>query len=152
MMALPMDVFVIVGTWVVATLFTFFTSKSKAVSVILALVSAILLFQTFPFVTNLTVLTGAVPQALNVVGIFLLFTVGMYFLFNRYVVGDFFNAKFLKSALFGLGITALLLAIVHFVLPFDAIYNFSPKVDAWFGGNFGLFWWVLAPLLLVFFL
>ncbi|MCX6703532.1 MAG: hypothetical protein NTV02_02510 [Candidatus Zambryskibacteria bacterium] len=152
MMIFPIDVFVIIGIFIFCTLFTFFLGKSKGVSLLLSLFGAILLFQTFPFVKNLTVLTGAVPLALNTLAIFLAFTAFLYFTLNRYIVGDFFEAKFFKSAILGLAITALVLAIMHFVLPVDALYNFGPKVDTWFGGNFGLFWWIAIPLGILFFI
>lgn len=151
-MNFPTDVLVIVGIVVVGTFFTFFFGKSRGVTAILSLFGAIPLFQAFPFTTKLTVATGALPQALNVVGIFLVFVIFLYFLLDRYVVGDFVEGNFFKSVLMGIAFTAVILALVYFVLPFDAIYNFQPNIDQWFSGNFTLFWWLIAPLIIIFFI
>lgn len=151
-MIFPTDVLVIIGLVIVGATFTFFMGKSKAVALLLALFSSITLFQVFPFTKQLTVLTGALPIALNVLGIFLIFTIALYFLLNKYVIGDFVEGNFFKSVIVGIAFTALILAIIQFVLPLDAVYNFGPKVDMWFTGNFGLFWWLLAPLGIIFFI
>lgn len=150
-MIFPTDVLVIIGLVVVGTGFTFFMGKSKGVALLLSLFSAIPLYQSFPFVKQLTVATGALPIAANVVAIFLAFTVLMFFLLNKYIVGDFLDGNFFKSVIFGLAFAAIALAIFQLVLPLEALYNFGPNIDQWFGGNFGLFWWLAAPLAIIFF-
>ncbi len=150
-MNFPTDVLIIVGIFLVGTLFTFFMGKSRGVSIILALFGSIPLFQSFPFTQQLTVATGDFARSINVIGIFLVFTIGLYFLLNRYVVGDFIEGNFFKSVIFGIAFTAIILALVHFILPFDPIYDFKQNVDQWFGGNFGMFWWILAPLMILLF-
>jgi hypothetical protein len=150
-MIFPTDVLVILGILAVGTLFTFFMGKSKGVSVVLSLFGAIILFQNFPFMKQATVLKGALPEALNVVGIFLAFALCIFFLLDKYVVGDFSESNFFKSVFVGVAFTALILAIIYFVLPFAPIYDFGPNIDKWFQGNFTLFWWLVGPLAIVFF-
>lgn len=150
-MIFPTDVLVLIGLIVLGTGVTFFLGKSKAVALLLALFSAIPLYQSFPFVTQLTVATGALPQALNILGIFLAFAVLMFFILNKYIVGDFFGGEFFKSVIFGIAFAALILALFQFVLPLDALYNFGPNIDKWFSGNFVLFWWLAVPLGIIFF-
>jgi len=151
-MIFPTDVLVIIGLVVAGTGFAFFLGKSKAVALLLALFSAIPLYQSFPFVKQLTVATGALPQAANILGIFLVFVLLMFFLLNKYIIGDFIGGKFFKSVIFGLAFTALILALFQFILPLDALYNFGPKIDVWFAGNFGLFWWLVVPLSIILFI
>ncbi len=150
-MIFPTDVLVIIGLVVVGTGFTFFMGKSKAVALLLALFSAIPLYQSFPFVKQLTVATGTLPQALNTLGIFAAFVFLMFFLLNKYIVGDFVDGNFFKSVIFGLVFAALALAIFQLVLPLDGLYNFGPNIDKWFTGNLVLFWWLAIPLAIVFF-
>ena len=150
-MIFPTDVLVVIGLVVVGTGFTFLMGKSKGVTLLLALFSAIPLYQSFPFAKQLTVATGALPIAANILAIFLAFAVLMFFLLNKYIVGDFIDGNFFKSVIFGLAFATLILALFQFVLPLDALYNFGPNIDKWFGGNFGLFWWLAAPLVIIFF-
>lgn len=150
-MIFPTDVLIIIALVVVGTGFTFFFGKSKAVALLLALFSAIPLYQSFPFVKQLTVATGALPQALNILGIFLAFAALMFFLLNKYIVGDFVDGNFFKSVIFGIAFAALALAIFQLVLPLEGLYNFGPNIDKWFGGNFNLFYWLAVPLGIVFF-
>ncbi len=150
-MIFPTDVLVIIGLVVVGTGLTFFLGKSKTVAFLLALFAAIPLYQSFPFITQFTVATGALPQALNVLGIFLAFTVLMFFVLNKYIVGDFINGNFFKSVILGIAFTALVLALSYFVLPVESLYDFGPNIDKWFTGNFGLFWWLVIPLGIIFF-
>ncbi|MHB1316397.1 MAG: hypothetical protein ACYCZW_00890 [Minisyncoccota bacterium] len=145
------DILVIAGILVVGTFFTFFFGKSKGVILILSLFGAIPLYQSFPFVKQLTVATGALPIAANILAIFLAFVVFMFFLLNKYIVGDFIDGNFFKSVIFGLAFVTLILALFQFVLPLDALYNFGPNIDKWFAGNFVLFWWLTIPLGIVFF-
>jgi len=151
-MIFPTDVLVIIGLVVAGTGFAFFLGKSKAVALLLSLFSAIPLYQSFPFVKQLTVATGALPQAANILGIFLVFVLLMFFLLNKYIIGDFIGGKFFKSVIFGLAFTALILTLFQFILPLDALYNFGPKIDVWFAGNFGLFWWLVVPLSIILFI
>lgn len=150
-MIFPTDVLVIIGLVVVGTGFTFFFGKSKAIALLLALFSAIPLYQSFPFVKQLTVATGALPIAANILGIFLAFAALMFFLLNKYIVGDFIDSAFFKSVIVGIAFAALALAIFQLVLPLEGLYNFGPNIDRWFGGNFGLFWWLAIPLGIMFF-
>lgn len=150
-MIFPTDILVIVGLVLVGTGFSFFIGKSKAVAIILAFLFAIPLFQAFPFTKQMTVATGALPQALNVLAIFLAFVILMFLLLNKYIVGDFIEGNFLKSVFLGIAFAAIVLTLSHFILPLDSLYNFGPNIDTWFGGNLGLFWWIVTPLVIVFF-
>ena len=150
-MIFPTDVLVVIGLVVVGTGFTFFMGKSKGVTLLLALFSAIPLYQSFPFVKQLTVTTGALPIAANILGIFFAFAVLMFFLLNKYIVGDFIDGAFFKSVIVGIAFAALTLAIFQLVLPLEGLYNFGLNIDKWFGGNFGLFYWLFIPLAIILF-
>lgn len=150
-MIFPTDILVILGILVVGTLFAFFMGKSKGVSVILSLFGAITLFQAFPFMKQMLVFKGAVPEALNITGVFVAFALALFFLLDKYVVGDFIEGNFMKSVFLGIAFTALVLAIIYFVLPFTPVYDFGANVDKWFSGSFNLFWWLVAPLAIVLF-
>ena len=84
-MIFPTDILVVLGILVVGTLFTFFVGKSKGVSVVLSLFGAIVLFQNFPFMKQMTVLKGALPEALNIAGIFVAFALALFFLLDKYL-------------------------------------------------------------------
>lgn len=150
-MIFPTDILVVLGILVVGTLFTFFVGKSKGVSVVLSLFGAIVLFQNFPFMKQMTVLKGALPEALNIAGIFVAFALALFFLLDKYVVGDFSDGNFFKSVFVGLAFTGMVLAIIYFIVPFAPVYDFGPNIDKWFQGQFTLFWWLVGPLAIVFF-
>lgn len=151
-MIFPTDILVILGILAVGTLFTFFMGKSKGVSVILSLFGAITLFQSFPFMKQMMVFKGAVPEALNITAVFVAFALALFFLLDQYVVGDFSEGNFLKSVFLGIAFTAIVLAIIYFILPFTPIYDFGANVDKWFSGNLNLFWWLVGPLAVILFI
>lgn len=150
-MIFPTDILVILGIFVVGTLLTFFMGKSRGVTVVLSLFGAIALFQSFPFIKQMTVLSGPIPEALNIVGVFVAFALCVFFLLDQYIVGDFAEGNFFTSILIGVVFTAIILALIYFVLPFSPLYDFGANVDKWFTGSFNLFWWLLAPLVILFF-
>ena len=47
--------------------------------------------------------------------------------------------------------TGLLLAISYRIFPIDLFYNFGPDIDRFFAEPNLFFWWLLAPLLAIFF-
>lgn len=151
-MIFPTDILVILGILATGTLFTFFMGKSKGVSVVLSLFGAITLFQSFPFMKQMTVASGPLPEALNIAGVFVAFALALFFLLDQYVVGDFSEGNFLKSVFLGIAFTAMILTIIYFVLPFTPIYDFGPYIDKWFTGSFNLFWWLVGPLAILLFI
>jgi len=150
-MIFPTDILIILGILVLGTLFTFFLGKSKGVSLVLSLFGAIVLFQSFPFMKHMVVLSGPVLESLNIIGVFLAFTLGLFFLLDQYIVVDFSEHHFVRSLFIGIAFTAIILALIYFILPFAPLYDFGPNIDKWFQGHFNLFWWLVAPLIILIF-
>ena len=145
------DLFVILGIWLIGTVYTFYFGKGRGVTLILSLYPGLLLFEKFPYIKQLSVLKGEPLASINTVVIFLVCTCVSYFILHKYIFADFGEGKFIRSALIGLAFTGCVLALWYFVLPLNTFYNFSGIIDTWFSPDIGIFWWLIGPLVVLFF-
>jgi hypothetical protein len=145
------DLFIILGIWLVGTLYTFYFGKGRGVTLILSLYPGLLLFEKFPYIKQLSVLKGEPLASINTIAIFCLCVFVSHLILHKYIFADFGEGKFIKSALVGLAFTGCILALWYFILPLDTFYNFSGTIDKWFSKDIGIFWWLLGPFGILFF-
>jgi hypothetical protein len=124
----------------------FYFGRDRLVALIAALYAAITLYRAFPYWTS-------IPNDPWVqIGVFAVFAAASLIAFSGL---SFFLARstsgFLGTAILS-GVTAgLILAIAVHVLPVQTLYTFSPPTMALFASPEMFFWWLLAPLLGLFF-
>ena len=147
------DIMFLVVLFVLVCAYSFYAGKSRIISFILAFYPAQLLYTQFPFIDKLLILKGDGLVVLNKAIIFLIFFIPLNILISRYVFAESGyggSAHVLRIAGFSLAGVVVFLLFSYSIVSLDLLYNFSPTVDALFSTPDKVFWWHLAPLLVLF--
>lgn len=148
----------IIGIFVVFVALIFYNiryGKGRSIALILSLYVALLLFTRFPFLAEIISEGGdATTLLLQKAGVFIGFVILAHIILRRLVFAEFPMDKFkrfLQSSLLALAALALLLAFSYHVLPVTDVVAFSDPVRTLFADSQFFFWWLVGPLVLLFF-
>lgn len=127
--------------------------KSSAVSYILALYLGMLIFMSFPFLENLTILRSSEVQiALSHIALFFLGVFTIHLAIRRLIFTEFPDSQIMKYAqaiILSFFIIGLSLAFLYHEVPFSTLYDFGDSVDYLFSPTY-FFWWLVAPFVILF--
>ena len=131
--------------------------KQSLINLILGLYFALLISLKFPSYD--IVLKGAsgdrFSDSVVMIVIFLIFTIAATFFFSRLMPRDYEDSafsEFPKKFLFALLATILVMAYSYHVLPITEIITPGSPIQTLFGGESYFFWWLLVPMVGLFFL
>ncbi len=137
--------FIIVAGAIAALAFYF--GRDRLISFVAALYAAVVLYRAFPYGSMLPADNPYVQ-----IGVFVGFTLIALIAFSGL---SFFLARttssFLGTAILSAVTAGLILAISIHVLPVQTLYSFSPPTMALFASPEMFFWWLVAPLVGLFF-
>lgn len=126
------------------------------VNLILALYLALLISLKFPYYSHVLSESGdTATDAVIMIIIFAVFTIFAALLFGRVMTTDFEEAAFQsfhKKIIFSLLATILVMAYSYHALPVTDIITPGSPIQSLFGPEKNFFWWLIAPLIGVFFL
>lgn len=148
-LSLSTDIFVIVGIFTALLLWGVWKGQSGLATLILSLIVATTLYKAFPFGAVFAV-SPFVPIA-----IFIALAGASYFILTGLVSVFSFEGgvvSWIKTILLAILATTLLVAITHHVISIDPIYTWSGAVEFLFEPAQYFFWWLLAPLVILFFI
>ena len=145
---------VVAGIFVALFFFALRYGKDRIIALIFALYIGLLAFLYFPYGEKIIELIpsengDALPQAILFMG----FVIVGYLAVYRSIFAEFPRGgmRYLQAMLFSAAATALLLAFSYAILPIANTYNFDLPVSAVvFERPEYFFWWLAAPLLVVF--
>lgn len=133
-----------------------FKGRQAAMNLILGLYLALLLSMQFPYFNSLATSAGsATSQSIIQIGIFMVFTVAATALFGRLMPDEFLEKTFEsfgKKILIAFVATVLLLAFTYQVLPIGELIDTSTPLQSLFSNSEYFFWWLLLPLVVLFFI
>ena len=150
---ITMDFVVLAGLLILFFAYTMYFGKSRIISAIIAFYPAVFLYKLFPSIDKFLVLKGDALMTLNEILIFLVFFVPINIIISRFIFSDsgFGSSKVLRTVGLSLVSVVLVLIFTYSVVSLDIVYNFSQPIDGLFlAGN--MFYWDLAPVILLFFL
>lgn len=130
--------------------------RQALITIIAGLYLALLLSIQFPFYDKLLSFTSSATNiALLKLGSFLSFTTFAVLLFVRIMPSEFRENKFEsfgKKLLLALLATVLVMVYSFTILPVAEFLNPDTPLQSLFGRNDLFFWWLLAPLVILFFI
>lgn len=133
-----------------------FKGRQAVINVIFSLYLALLLSLEFPFYESLlSGFTTSQGVASGQLVIFLLFTVAFYFLTKRLMPDEFREKKFEsfgKKALLALSATILVMIFSFQVLPVTEFLTPGTPIQSLFAPEGYFFWWLLLPIIVLFFI
>lgn len=129
--------------------------RQAIINVVASLYLALLLSIHFPYYDKLFAFASApTTLALMKLGSFLVFTVFALILFVRIMPSEFLEGKFEsfgKKLLLSLVATILVMVYSFTILPVSEFLNPDTPLQIAFGREEWFFWWLLVPLVVLFF-
>ncbi len=152
---ISLDFLIIAALFVALSAYALYFGKNRIVSLILALYGAITLYTAFPYQNSVLIFRNSPGQVVvSKLVVFIVFTAILHLLFNRIVSIEYGFGRFRKPtevALLSLSALVLMLVVVYQIIPIENFYNFSSIADGIFMAKQSLFWWLLAPIAVLFF-
>lgn len=131
--------------------------KQSLINLILGLYLALLISLKFPYYDAILggAATDGTMDSIIMIGLFTFFTLAATFLFSRLIPRDFDDTAFRglwKKVVFAALASVLVMAFSYHVLPITDLITPGSPIQALFGPQDRFFWWLLAPLVVLFFL
>lgn len=152
--SLPADFLIIGGIFAVVLFLSLRQGKSYLASGIISLYLASFIYEFLPFTKTLV---SSIQGSSNIFWIhtaaFLIFFVPIYFVISKVILSDFGRGskKFARALLLSAAFVGLLISIFYHIIPLESVYNFSTTIDKLFISDMAFNFWLIAPLLLLFF-
>lgn len=146
------DIIFLLFVFTVIFLLTMYLGKGRLVSMILAFYPATILYKACPFVGKLTFADNAKGALFNQLGVFLIFLVLIYLGINKFIshyaeYGPGEGA--LRTGGFVLAMVIILLLFSYTTINLDLVHDFGSQIDSMFASPSRIFWWSVAPLVLL---
>ncbi len=145
------DILFLAILFVIFFVYAIYLGRSRMISLILSFYPATLLYKTFPFIDKITASTGNTLLLVKF-GIFLVFLIPINLIIGRYMFSELIHVRSSNIIqTIGLSIVMVIMIIMfsYNTINFDSLHNFSPMMDAIFAGSDRVFWWNLAPIVLL---
>ena len=130
------------------------TGRQSITNIILGLYFALLISLEFPFYDFiLGTSSNAKTQAILTLLVFAAFTTGATVLFARLMPREYSEKKFEgigKKLLLAGGATVLVMAFSYHALPVTDFITPGSPIQYLFGSENSFFWWLLAPIIILF--
>lgn len=124
------------------------------VNIIFALYLALIVSLKFPYFSFFLNGTSHASDAVVMIVIFAFFTIVGIFLFRRHIPGDDYEGAFQhfkKKLLLAIMATVLVMAYSYHALPVTDLITPGSPIQALFGPEQHFFWWLILPIIGLFF-
>ena len=149
---LSLDVIVLLVILLAIFFYILYFGRNRVISLIFAYYPAVMLYKAFPFTDRLLLLKGEKMLVLNHLLIFLVFLIPISIILGKYVFTESgYSGTTHIFRNIGLALCGLLLVLIftQSVVNFDSFYHFSPTIETLFSTPTRLFWWNIAPFVLL---
>ena len=150
--ALSGDLVFLLVLFVVLFICTLYFGKNRMASIVLAFYPTTFLYNSFPFINKFIVLSGDRGVIINKILIFLVFFVLVSVAINKYVALYNESSNAFRKGLLAFAVLILILVFSYTTVSLDLFHDFSTSIDALFGSTNMIFWWSLAPLVILAFI
>lgn len=142
---------------IVVFLFFFFYSTFKGrqalINLIVGLYFALLISLEFPYYEALVGSAGAGSESALKLGLFIVFAILATIFFTRIMPDEFKEERFEslgKKSLVALAATIVVMIFSYHILPVTEFITPGSPINALFGHAEYFFWWLLAPLVILY--
>ena len=130
--------------------------RQALISLILGLYLALLISLKFPYYDSIlnASQTDRISDALLIIIVFVIFAAIGTFLFERLMGNDFDEGAFESfhtKILLAIGGATLIMAFSYHVIPITTLIDPGTPVSALFAPPENFFWWLIVPLIILFF-
>jgi len=129
--------------------------KRRIISLMLSLYASIPIVFFFPYIQKIAFF-GETDKAVlySQIGLFILLVVLINIVLNKIVSFELYHRglrKLIENGFLALASGGLLIAISYHIINISELYDFAGPIDAIFASTVLLFWWLVAPLVVIFF-
>jgi len=129
--------------------------KRRIVALIFSLYFASFLYLYFPY-SDFFIQSdlGTLELTALIAGVFFVFFILLFIILIRIINVSFPQSsgrRWLEATLLSTATTTLILALLYHVIPIAPLYDFSSPIDRLFESPEYFFWWLIAPLVVLFF-
>lgn len=149
LLALLKDSIFLVAVFGAFLFYAMVKGRYAIINIIFALYLALLISVEFPYYSTMS--SGAVAK----IGVFAAFVIAGAILFRRHIPGDDFEAAFqgLGKKIILAALASILVMIFSFhAFPAAEIINTGTPIQSLFAPQENFFWWLILPLIFLFFL
>ncbi len=129
--------------------------KQTLINIIMALYLGLLLSLRFPYYQSMISGTGPGTESMIRITVFVFFAVISFWLFSRLMPREFEEKAFQgfgMKMLFALAATALVMSFSYNVLPITEFITPGSPIQTLFAPKEYFFWWLLTPIVILFWL
>lgn len=140
-------------TFGVCLVYTMWKGRYALINIIFALYLALLISLKFPYYDTL-LHTSSGDTAFAKISIFVIFVIIGTFLFRRHIPGDDYEPAFQhfgKKIILAVSATILIMIFSFHALPVTEIVHTSTPIQALFAPQAHFFWWLILPIIVLFF-
>lgn len=152
---LSLDAIIIIAVFILFFGYGLKFGKDRIISLILSFYFAFILYSSVPYLDTLTFLKDTDTQVfISKALIFLIFLFISNFIIKRFVYTEFSSKqvkRFFEAGILSVGATILTLALYNTIAPAESVYNFGAPISNLFSSADLFFWWLVAPLAILFF-
>ncbi|NCN52517.1 hypothetical protein GW943_01775 [Candidatus Parcubacteria bacterium] len=151
--ALLQDLLYLIIVFAAALLYAMVRGRAAVVNLILGLYFALLISLKFPYYDAL--FGNFESRTIPMIALFAFFTIAATFMFGRLMPTDSYESAFegfWKKILFALMASILIMAYSYHVLPVTDLITPGSHIQEIFAPQDRFFWWLIIPLIGLFFL
>lgn len=125
--------------------------RAKLVSFMLSVYVGGFLFDNFSYIDELIKNGSIAEKFFSKVFIFFLLVLALNILFSKIITSGADNKKWWHALLISFSTSGLLFSYIFHIFPGKNIFTFSPLIQNLFASNDAFFWWLILPILALFF-
>lgn len=137
-------------------IYGFYCGKEKLVSVIISLYASALIFLNFPYIKKFLFFRSSLAEVnWSKFLIFVIIFMIVHFALNKIIASRLsWNRIRHWGELLILSVltTAVLIVIIHHILPLSSIYSITPSIDAFFSSDNVIFYTLAFPFIALYFM
>lgn len=152
---LSLDTIILATVFLAFFIFGLKFGKRNIISLLLSLYVSIPIMLFFPYLQKISFLGETNKTVLySQIGLFVLIVIFINIVLSRLMSFELYNRglrRLIENGIIALASSGLLITISYHIINVSELYDFAGQIDAVFASTTMLFWWMIAPLVVIFF-
>lgn len=125
--------------------------RAKLISFMLSVYIGGFLFDNFDFLREIIKSGSVAERFFSNVFVFFLLALALNVLFSKIIVSGADDKKWWHALLISFTTSGLLFSYIFHIFPGRSVFTFSPIIQSLFASNNAFFWWLILPIVALFF-
>jgi len=125
--------------------------RAKLISFMMSVYVGGFLFENFSFLKEMVKTGSLAERFFSNAFVFFLLVLALNVLFSKIITSGADDKKWWHALLISFSVSGLLFSYIFHIFPGRSIFTFSPLIQNLFASNSAFFWWLILPLIALFF-